>query len=108
MLWSVVFGLLPQLMGPMTVYDIPITKVETLERRVRFCARKWLGVPQCLSNIARYEKGTLALPLTGLTEKFKCTKSRPDITLAESRECVKKAAPTLATGVQKKICCIHP
>ena len=50
-LWCLQFGLLPWLMWPLTVVDIPITKVENMERVINSYVRKWLGVPRCLSNI---------------------------------------------------------
>lgn len=56
------------LMWPLTIYEVPISKVEKLERLVSSCVRKWLGVPRCLSNIALYGIDILALPLSSFTE----------------------------------------
>lgn len=54
-------------------------------------ARKWLGLPRCLSNIGLYRKGILA-------EEYKCTKVRMEMTLKESCDpCVAPVALTLAT-----------
>ena len=86
-------------MWPLTIYEVPISKVDKLERLVSSFARKWLGVPRCLSNIALYGKGILELPLSSLTEEYKSTKVRLEMMLTESRDpCVAKTAPTLATG----------
>jgi len=50
----------------------------------------------------------LQLPVSALTEEFKCTKVRLEMTLVESRDkCVREAAPVLKTGkkvVSKEIC----
>ncbi|KAK0136753.1 Retrovirus-related Pol polyprotein from type-2 retrotransposable element R2DM [Merluccius polli] len=98
-LWCLQFGLLPRLMWPLTIYEVPISKVDKLERLVSSFARKWLGVPRCLSNIALYGKGILELPLSSLTEEYKSTKVRLQMMLTESRDpCVAKTAPTLSTG----------
>ncbi|MGH0144604.1 UNVERIFIED_CONTAM: hypothetical protein FKN15_003813 [Acipenser sinensis] len=61
--------------------------------------RKWLGVPRCLSRVGLYGKGILQLPVSALTEEFKCAKVRLEMTLVESRDkCVREAAPVLKTG----------
>ncbi len=43
-LWCLQFGLLPRLMWPLTIYEVPISKVEKLERVVSKFAKKWLGL----------------------------------------------------------------
>ena len=98
-LWCLQFGLLPRLMWPLTVYEIPMTKVEKLERTVSSYIKKWLGLPRCLSNIGLYGHGALELPISSLTEEFKCTKVRLNMTLTDSQdELIQAAAPRLATG----------
>ena len=78
---------------------MPISKVHKLEKLVSSFARKWLGVPRCLSNIALCGKGNLELPLSSLTEEYKSTKVRLEMMLTESRDpCVAKTAPTLVAG----------
>ena len=77
-LWCLQFGLLPRLMWPLTVYEVPVSKVEKLEWMINSFIRKWLGVPRCLSGAALYGKGILELPVSSLTEEFKCTKVRLD------------------------------
>src|SRR4029434_1484687 len=39
-LWCMQFGLLPRLLWPLTMYEVPISKVEKLERLVSSYARK--------------------------------------------------------------------
>ena len=81
-------------MWPLTIYEVPISKVEKLERLVSSFARKWLVLPKCFSNIGLYGRGILKL-----IEEFKCSKVRLEMTLTESRDpCVAQAAPTLETG----------
>jgi len=61
--------------------------------------RKWLRVPRCLSRVGLYSKGILQLPVSALTEEFKCAKVRLEMTLVESRDkCVREAGPVLKTG----------
>ncbi|KAJ8409026.1 hypothetical protein AAFF_G00240470 [Aldrovandia affinis] len=73
-------------MWPLTVYEIPMTKVEKLERTVSSYIKKWLGLPRCLSNIGLYGHGALELPVSSLTEEYKCTKVRLNMTLTESQD----------------------
>ncbi len=98
-LWCLQFGLLPRLMWPLTVYEVPITKVEKLERTVSSYINKWLGLPRCLSNIGLYGHGALELPVSSLTEEYKGTKVRLEMTLTKSQDtAIQVAAPKLATG----------
>ncbi|MDG2555426.1 reverse transcriptase family protein, partial [Vibrio parahaemolyticus] len=56
-LWCLQFGLYPRLMWPLSIYEIPISVVERIERSVSSYIRKWLGAPRCLSSVALYGKG---------------------------------------------------
>ncbi|KAJ8412700.1 hypothetical protein AAFF_G00116510 [Aldrovandia affinis] len=98
-LWCLQFGLLPRIMWPLTIYEVPITTVEKMERTVTSYVKKWLSVPRCLSNISLYGKGVLELPLTSLMEEYKCSKVRLQMTLKDSRaQTISNAAPLLLTG----------
>lgn len=98
-LWCLQFGLLPRTMWPLTVYEVPITTVEKMERTITSYVKKWLGVPRCLTNISLYGNGVLELPLTSLTEEYKCSKVRLQMTLRDSRDkIISNAALPLATG----------
>jgi len=49
--------------------------------------------------VGLYSKGILQLPVSALTEEFKCAKVRLEMTLIESHDkCVREAAPVLKTG----------
>merc|ERR1712035_185140 len=53
-LWCLQFGLFPRLMWPLSIYAIPISAVEKMEKLVSSYVRKWLGVPRCLISVALY------------------------------------------------------
>ncbi len=98
-LWCFQFGILPRLLWPLTVYEIPINKVEKLERLISMQLKQWLGIPRCLSSVGLYGHGELELPITGLVEEFKCTKVRLVMTLTESEDAVIwTAAPRVVAG----------
>lgn len=70
-----------------------------MERTMTSYVKKWLGVPRCLTNINIYGKGVLELPITSLTEEYKCSKVRLQMTLKDSRDqTIRNAAPPLSTG----------
>ncbi|KAE8284702.1 hypothetical protein D5F01_LYC16135 [Larimichthys crocea] len=93
------FGLLPRVWWPLAVYEVPISTVERLERRVSTHVKKWLGLLRCLTTTGLYGDSVLKLPLTSLTEEFKCAKTRLQMTLNKSKDLVmRENAPTLATG----------
>ncbi|XP_035862163.1 uncharacterized protein LOC118496075 [Sander lucioperca] len=98
-LWCMQYGLLPRLLWPLTLYEVPLSKVEKLERLVSSYVRKWLGLPRCLSSIGLYGKGMLHLPISSLAEEYKCAKVRLEMMLLDSSDpFVAQAAPILATG----------
>ncbi len=81
------------------MYEIPITKVEKLERLISIQLKQWLGIPRCLSYVWLYGHGKLELPITGLVEESKCTKARLVMTLTEYEDAViRTAAPRVVAG----------
>lgn len=86
-------------MWPLTLYKVPVSKVEELERLVSFDARKWLGLSRCLSSIGLYGKGILDLPISSLSEEYKFVKVRLELMLQDSSNpIIAQVAPKLATG----------
>ena len=70
--WCIYFGLFPKLSWPMQVYEVSITKVETMERLISKYMKTWLGVPNSLTNVGLYSSATkLKLPTLSLVEEFK-------------------------------------
>lgn len=61
------FGILSTLVWHLTMYEIPLSKVEKLERVISAQVKQWLGLPQCLSAVGLYN-GKLELPVTSLVE----------------------------------------
>lgn len=72
-------GLLLRLVLPLTAYEVPLSKAEK-----RFL---YMG------------KGILELPISHLTEEFKCAKVRLEMPLTQSKDpVVKSVAPTVKSG----------
>ena len=94
--WLFQHAVLPQILWPLFVYDIPIITVESLERAISNRLRRWLGLPRCLSGAALYENSNvLRLPCSSLVEEFKITKTRVLLQYAES-----EAPKVVAAGIQ--------
>jgi len=88
---------------PLTVLTIPIKAFEKMERIIGSYAKKWLGVPRCLSSTGLY--GHLHLPLSSFGEDFKSSKTRLELTLLESRDTTVRAiVPALTTGRWRAVC----
>ncbi|XP_069133240.1 uncharacterized protein [Argopecten irradians] len=98
--WIFQQGLLPRLSWPLMLYEISVSTVEGLERRISKHLRRWLGVPQCFSSTGLYSRTSkLQLPLTSLVEEFKTGKARLVMTLKDSRdEKVRQAGVEVRTG----------
>ena len=91
--WMVQHMLLPRLMWPLSIYNVPVTKVEEIQGWITSSLKRWLGIPKSLSVDCLYTKsGKLQLPFTALTEEVKVAKARNLVTLRESSDpCVSGA-----------------
>ena len=84
--WMVQHMLLPRLMWPLTIYNIPESKVEEMQRLITVRLKSWLGLPRSLSVACMYTRsGKLQLPYSELTE-VKAAKARVYTTFEESKD----------------------
>ena len=85
--WLYQHGLLPRLMWLMTVYEVPFTAVEGVERKINTYLRRWLGIPPSFTSVGLYiRSGQLQLPLSSLVEEFRVAKCRAAMTFRDSRD----------------------
>ncbi|XP_060066953.1 uncharacterized protein LOC132547205 [Ylistrum balloti] len=98
--WIFQHGLLPRLMWPLMLYEVPLTTVEGLERSISSYLRRWFGVPPSFSNIGLYSRtSALQLPLSLVVEEFKVTKARLVMTLRDSKDAkIRQAGIQTRTG----------
>ena len=74
-------------MWPLQVYEIAMSTVEMIERKINRYTRKWLGLPPDLSTVALYSRSTkLRLPLKATTEEYKVGKARLQMMLKYSND----------------------
>ncbi|KAL7875122.1 hypothetical protein SRHO_G00060920 [Serrasalmus rhombeus] len=67
--WGYQRGVLPRILWSLLIYAVPISTVETLERKVSNHLRRWLGLPKSLSCITLYgHNNKLQLPFKSLEE----------------------------------------
>ena len=55
--WCFQHGLLPRLLWPLQVYEVSLSRVESIQRHISKHLRKWLGVPPCFSNVVTQKRG---------------------------------------------------
>ena len=98
--WLYQHGLLPRLMWPLQVYEVCLTRVETIQRHVNKFLRKWLGIPPAFTTVVLYSKSSkLQLPISSIEEEFKVAKVRYQMMLRDTQdEAIRKAKPELKTG----------
>ncbi len=95
--WIYQHSILPRVLWPMLIYAVPMTTVESLERKISGFLRKWLGLPRSLTSAALYgTSNILQLPFSGLTEEFKVVRTREAL---QYRDCkVSSAGIEVRTG----------
>ncbi|XP_078617582.1 uncharacterized protein LOC144885536 [Branchiostoma floridae x Branchiostoma japonicum] len=91
-IWCTQFVLLPRLKWPLKMYEISLTTVEEIERKMNAYIRKWLGVPRCLSNVALVGQNKLSLPIVSIADEFKLEKVRLALELQGSKDASVRAA----------------
>ncbi len=98
--WLYQHGLLPRLMWLLTVYEVPMTCVEGVERKINKYLRKWLGIPPSFTAVGLYiRSGQLQLPLSSVVEEFKVAKCRVVMTYRDSQdEQVRRAGVITRSG----------
>ena len=70
--WILNFALMPRILWPLQVYDIPLSPVERMEQMVNKRLRKWLGVPRSFNTNALYASSfSRSLPLKSLVETIR-------------------------------------
>ncbi|XDV32997.1 hypothetical protein PO909_003607 [Leuciscus waleckii] len=85
--WIYQHGILPQIIWPLLIYEVPISTIEGFERRVSRFLRKWLGLLRSLSSIALYgQNNKLKLPISSLNEEFKVGHAREVLQYRESQD----------------------
>lgn len=98
--WGYQHGILPRLLWPLLVYEVPLTTVEALERKINNFLRRWLSVPKSFCSISLYSSGSkLHLLITSVTEEFRTAKIRLAMMLQDSDDqAVQQANITVKTG----------
>ena len=96
---SFIFNFLNPIRSIYILYEVSLTNVETMERLISKFNKKWLGVPNSLTNVALYSLWSkLTLPTLSLIEEYKLGKARLFQMLRDSRALlVKNAQPSVIT-----------
>ena len=98
--WILQHMLIPKMMWPLTLYNIPASKVERMEGLLTASLKKWLGLPRSMSTDIMYSTSVkLQLPYTALSEEVKVAKARSVVTFQTSKDpCIRNAAISVEAG----------
>lgn len=96
--WIYQHGLLQRLVCVLTVYKVPISSVQGMERKFNKILRRWLGIPPSFTSIGFYIRlGQLQLPLSSVVEEFKVAKCRLSLTYRDLQDQLNREE-----GIRKK------
>ncbi|KAI4876470.1 hypothetical protein NFI96_017397 [Prochilodus magdalenae] len=103
--WLYQHGILPRILWPLLVYEVPMSTVETLERKISSYLRRWLGLPRSLTSTALYGKSNkLQLPFSSLEEEFRVSRTREALAYRDSSDRrVAAAGIAVRTGRKFKV-----
>lgn len=94
--WIYQHCILPRLLWPLLIYEVPVTIVEGFEHNVSQFLRRWLGLPK---GPLYGHANKLQLPFSRLTEEFKVTRAKEVLLYRDSSDNrVSSAVITVRTG----------
>ncbi len=98
--WVYQHGILPRILWPLLIYEVPMTIVEGFEQKVTSYLRRWLGLPRSLSSIGLYgNTNKLRLPFSSVREEFIVARAREHLQYSGSRDAkVSGAGIVVRTG----------
>jgi len=100
--WMLQHMLLPQIMWPLTIYNIPESKVKEMQVLITGYLKRWLGLPMSLSTACLYTRsGRLQLPYSELSEEVKAAKARVYTAFEESEDPCVQGARLIVDGGRK-------
>lgn len=89
--WTYQHSVLPRVLWPLLVYEVALSTVETLERKISSYLRRWLGLPRSLCSAALYGKtNKLQLPFSSLDQEFRVSRRREALLYWNSKDSKKK------------------
>ena len=100
--WMVQHMLMPRLMWPLSIYNVPMSTVEVIQRQITTALKRWLGLPKTLSTACFYSRtAKLQFPYRELIEEVKVAKARNQVTLDNSKDDCIKGAKIIIDGGRK-------
>lgn len=102
--WFYKCGILPRVLWPLLVYEVTMSTIETLERKISSYLPRWLGLPRSLTSTALYGRyNKLQLPFSSLEEEFRVSRTREALVYRDSNDARVASADIVArTGWEFK------
>ena len=87
-------------MWPLSIYNVPMTTVDYIQKPITASLKRWLGLPRTLSTACFYSRtAKLQFPYSELTEEVRVAKARNQVTLENSKDaCIRGADMALDGG----------
>ncbi|XP_057310248.1 uncharacterized protein LOC130648228 [Hydractinia symbiolongicarpus] len=98
--WFLHHLLIPRIRWPFLIYEVPISRIVSLEQKFSFFIRKWPRLHHSISNISFYSASSLCpLPLKSLSSVLKSAKISGHLLLPDSADAlVSDSPPDLKAG----------
>ena len=99
-IWCLQFVLIMKLLWPLAVYEVAITRVNTIQQKIKIKLRKWLGLPKMFATAGLYRNASpLQLPFPSIVDLYKFGKIRHVLTFKESSDInIRYSPPVVRTG----------
>ncbi len=82
--WVYQYGILPRILWPLLIYEVPMTVVEGFEQKLSSYLRRWLGLPHRIGLYGNANK--LRLPFRSVREEFIIAQAREHLQYSGSRD----------------------
>ncbi|XP_057316863.1 uncharacterized protein LOC130657891 [Hydractinia symbiolongicarpus] len=92
--WFLHYLLIPRIRWPFLIYEVPISRIVSLEQKFSFFIRKWLRLHHSISNISLYSASSpCPLPLKSLSSILKSAKISGHLLLRDSADLLVSDSP---------------
>ena len=81
-------------------YEVTLTRVETIQRHVNECLRKWLSVPSSFTTVGLYSRSAkVQLLFSSVVDEFRAGKVRLHMMLRDSPDqVIREVQPVVKSG----------
>ena len=99
-IWCLQFVLIMNLLWPLSLYEVAISRVNIIQQKINVKIRRWLGLPKMFATAGLYKNGgPLQLPFSSIVDLYKFGKIREVLTFRDSSDNnIRYSPPDVRTG----------